>query len=188
MQYKSAKIVTGALHLTSREKLNLELGWESIDVRADILGLTLFHKTLLGQQQPLITSCMPKLAPHTGQNARHQRRFLSFPRGKVKFLNSYFVLFTRKYEQTPKDITKLCDITEFKTSLKKHLAPSRYKFLAHGSKLGNKYLTQIRLGRSYLNDHSFQIQMTPSPQCSCNAARESTNHYFLDCKNSSKKR
>ena len=98
------------------------------------------------------------------------------------------MLFICKYEQTPTDIIKLCDITEFKAALKKHLAPSRYKFLAHGSKLGNKYLTQIRLGRSYLNDHSFQIQMTPSPQCSCNAARESTNHYFLDCKDNSKER
>ena len=68
-------------------------------------------------------------------------------------------------------------MTEFKAALKEHLAPSRFKFLAHGSKLGNKYITRIRVGRSYLNDHSYQIQMTPSPQC------ESTLHYFLDCTN-----
>ena len=185
LQYKSAKIVTGALHLTSKDKLNLELGWESIETRANILGITLFHKTLLGNQRPLISSCMPIIAPSTGHNTRNQRRFLSFPRGKVKFSNSYFVLFTRKYEQIPKDITKLRDMTEFKTALKKHFAPQKCKFFAHGSKLGNKYLTQIRVGRSYLNDHSFQIQMTPSPQCSCHAARESPLHFFLDCKNHS---
>ena len=131
---------------------------------------------------------MPTIAPSTGHNTRHQRRFLSFPRGKVKFSSSYFVLFTRKYEQTPNKITKLKDMTEFKAALKKHLAPSRFKFLAHGSKLGNKYLTRIRVGRSYLNDHSYQIQMTPSPQCSCLAARESTLHYFLDCINHAEER
>ena len=30
LQYKAAKLVTGALQFTSQEKLNLELGWESI--------------------------------------------------------------------------------------------------------------------------------------------------------------
>ena len=44
IQYKAAKLVTGALHLTSREKLNQELGWETIKVRVDYLGLCLFKK------------------------------------------------------------------------------------------------------------------------------------------------
>ena len=54
LQYKYAKIVTGALYITSKDKLNLELGWGSIETRANILGITLFHKPLLGNQQPLI--------------------------------------------------------------------------------------------------------------------------------------
>ena len=32
LQYKSAKIVTGALHITSKEKLNLELGWDQLQL------------------------------------------------------------------------------------------------------------------------------------------------------------
>ena len=32
IQYKAGKIVTGALHYTSKDKLNQELGWESIIV------------------------------------------------------------------------------------------------------------------------------------------------------------
>ena len=44
LQYRAAKIVTGAFHFTSREKLNIELGWESIQKRSDILGLNMFHK------------------------------------------------------------------------------------------------------------------------------------------------
>ena len=33
VQYRAAKLVTGALHFTSKEKLHLELGWESIKKR-----------------------------------------------------------------------------------------------------------------------------------------------------------
>ena len=33
VQYRAAKIVTGALHFTSQEKLNVELGWENIKTR-----------------------------------------------------------------------------------------------------------------------------------------------------------
>ena len=71
--------------------------------------------------------------------------------------NSFFVLFARKWEETPKNITKLSDILEFKLALKNHLAPIRYKFLGYGNKIGNKLLTRIRVGRSYLNDHSYKI-------------------------------
>ena len=53
IQYKSGKLVLGALHYTSREKVNVELGLESIAIRADIMGLSIFHKTLLGYQRPL---------------------------------------------------------------------------------------------------------------------------------------
>ena len=30
LQYRAAKVVTGALHFSSKDKLNVELGWESI--------------------------------------------------------------------------------------------------------------------------------------------------------------
>jgi hypothetical protein len=36
IQYRAAKLVTGAFHFTSKDKLNIELGWESIPKRADI--------------------------------------------------------------------------------------------------------------------------------------------------------
>ena len=61
LQYRAAKIVTGALHFTNREKLNVELGWETIQCRADMLGLKIFHKIHLHETRPLIRKCMPKL-------------------------------------------------------------------------------------------------------------------------------
>ena len=43
IQYRAAKLVTGALHLTSKDKLNAELGWESFNERGDLLSLNIFH-------------------------------------------------------------------------------------------------------------------------------------------------
>ena len=54
LQYRAAKIVSGALHLTSREKLNKELGWESILERGDFLSINIFHKIHLHETRPLI--------------------------------------------------------------------------------------------------------------------------------------
>ena len=59
--------------------------------------------------------------------------------------------------------------------------PIKYKFLSRGDKKGNKLLKQICIGRSYLNSHSFAIQMSPSPECSCHFPNESSTHFFLDC-------
>ena len=44
IQYKAAKLVGSALHYTSQHKLELEMAWESIKCRAEVLGLTVYHK------------------------------------------------------------------------------------------------------------------------------------------------
>ena len=50
-----------------------------------------------------------------------------------------------------------------------------------GTKIGNALLTQIRVGRSFLNQHAFAINLTDSPKCQCNLASESPYHYLLEC-------
>ena len=54
-------MVTGALHFSSKDKLNVELGWESIQKLIEFLGLSLFHKIHLRETRPLIRQCMSKL-------------------------------------------------------------------------------------------------------------------------------
>ena len=44
VQYRAAKIVTGALHYSNKDKLNEELCWESILNRGNFLNLNFFHK------------------------------------------------------------------------------------------------------------------------------------------------
>ena len=64
IQYRAEKIVTGAFHLSSKIKLNVELGWEPLKVRYECLGLSLFHKIHLGCTRPLVKTFMPQLEVH----------------------------------------------------------------------------------------------------------------------------
>ena len=50
LQYRAGKLVAGALHFTSKDKLNDELGWESFQTRIDFLGLSLFQKSIVLKQ------------------------------------------------------------------------------------------------------------------------------------------
>ena len=51
-----------------------------------------------------------------------------------------------------------------------------------GTKVGCKLLTQIRVGKSYLNSHGFTVGKSLSPHLRCNnSSIESPSHYFLDC-------
>ena len=45
IQYSAAKLVSSTMHLTSRVKLEKEMGWSSIKDRADFLALTLLKKS-----------------------------------------------------------------------------------------------------------------------------------------------
>ena len=60
VQYRAAKLVTGTYHFTSKDKLNIELGWETISKRCEILSLNIFHKIHRHETRPLIRQCMPK--------------------------------------------------------------------------------------------------------------------------------
>ena len=59
IQCRAEKLITGALQHTSKIKLNVQLGWESLQVRYEYLGLSLIHKIHLGQTRPLVKKVMP---------------------------------------------------------------------------------------------------------------------------------
>ena len=72
-------------------------------------------------------------------------------------------------------------MNDFKLAVKTQINPPRYKHFSHGNKFANKILTQIRVGRSDLNQHKFTIGHVESPECSCHSKFESPDHFFLQC-------
>jgi hypothetical protein len=85
------------------------------------------------------------------------------------------------WDNLEKRIKCMSDIVEFKLNLKDQLKPLRIKHLSLGSKFGNMIHTQVRCGRSQLNQHLFEVGNIQSPRCLCHAPCESTEHYLLDC-------
>ena len=58
--------------------MNSELGWESIQCRANMLGLNIFHKIHLNETRPLIKICMPKLDWERRKPQRSKGGYLPF--------------------------------------------------------------------------------------------------------------
>ena len=164
IQYKAGKIVTGAFHFTSREKLNCELGWETISERGNFLSLNFFHKIHLQETRPMIRKCMPRLDFEKQCLTRSKGGYIPFKYKNEKFNNSFFPNTLKLWNSLPLEI-QLKDIPDFKTSLKQKIKPKRYKHFGKGSKLGNTLITKIRVGRSSLNQHKFTIGISDSPEC-----------------------
>ena len=180
LQYRAAKLVTGAFHFTSRDKLNMELGWETIQKRSDLLGLNIFQKIHLHETRPLIRSCMQSLDMNRVQNLRSKGGYLPYKNYGTKFKNSFFPYTTGLWNSLPK-IAQCKDLIEFKEFTKKEFKPPRYKHFSRGNKFSNTLLTKIRVGRSDLKQHRFSIGLSDSPECLCHHREESPLHYFIDC-------
>ena len=180
LQYKAGKLVTGALHFTSKAKLNDELGWENFTERGNMLSLSFFHKVHLHETRPLIRTCMPKLDYENTCNTRSNGGYIPLRYKGACFEKSFFPTTLKLWNLLPKDIQHK-DLVEFKLCIKQRFKPPKYKHFHKGSKLGNTLLTRIRVGRSFLNQHKFTIGFSSTPECICHFKTESPKHYFMDC-------
>ena len=180
LQYKAGKLVCGALHYTSRDKLNNELGWENFQYRMKFLGLCLFQKIHLHKTRPLVRSCMSKLDYEKKYLTRTKVGYSPYPYFGNKYSNSFFPYMSKLWNNLDVSIQVML-LPDFKLQLKKELKPIKYKHFSKGSKLGNSLLSRIRLNRSDLNLHKFDIGLHETSECLCHAKSESSIHYMMDC-------
>ena len=156
LQYKAAKLVTGALNFTSREKLNDELGWESMKKRCEYLGLNIFHKIHVGEARPLITNFLTKLDWQKQYHLRSKGGYLPYPNYGMKFSNSFFPFISKIWNNLPTSIQSL-SLSDFKNELKTTMKPVGYKHYNVGQKHSNSLLTRLRTGRTDVNLNNYTI-------------------------------
>ena len=177
VQYRAARLCTGALPYTSQVKLEQDLGWPPLAQRADFLSLTVFHKISLNLTRPLIKKCMPSFKTNT-INTRSSDPYNTFSFKHEFFSKTFFPHVTKLYNKLPHSIRKERDILEFKSSLKQHYKYKKVKHFSRGiSKYANSLHTQLRLGRSYLSAHGYSIGLNNSDLCICSRP-ETTKHFF----------
>ena len=99
LQYRAAKLCTGALHYTSQAKLEDDLAWESIAERASFLGLCFFQKIHLGETRPLIRTCMSKLKSNLTSRSADFGCYQLFPPLGTNYSNSFFPHFTKAWNK-----------------------------------------------------------------------------------------
>ena len=120
VQYRAARLCSGALPFTSQVKLEQDMCWESLDKRADFLSLTVFHKIVLGLTRPLIKKCMP--SPRVrNKNTRSFVPFNPFPYKHEYFSRTFFPYTTKLYNKLEPSIRNERDILEFKSKLNKKI-------------------------------------------------------------------
>ena len=123
---------------------------------------------------------MQKLDLDNKFNTRSNGGYIPYTNFGVDFKHSFFPYFSSLWNSLPK-IAKCKDLIEFKLFTNQEIKPSRFRHFARGNKLSNSLLTQIRVGRSDLNQHKFSIGFSESPECKCHFREESPSHFFLDC-------
>ena len=177
VQYRAARLCSGALPFTSQVKLEQDMCWESLDKRADFLSLTVFHKIVLGLTRSLIKKCMP--SPRVrNKNTRSFVPFNPFPYKHEFFSRTFFPYTTKLYNKLEPSIRNERDILEFKSKLKSKYKDKKVKHYSRGiSKQANSLHTQLRLGRSFLAAHGFVINLNNSDRCLCSRP-ETTSHFF----------
>ena len=180
LQYRAAKLCTGALHFTSQARLEDDLAWESIADRADFLGLCFFQKVHLGETRPLIRTCMSHLRAGLTSRSADFGCYQLFPPLGTNYSNSFFPHYTKAWNKLNNQLKSECDIEQFKINLKKIIKPKKQKHYSRGCKRGNSLLTQLRVGRSYLNSHGYSINLVESDQCLCSRP-ETVSHFFNHC-------
>jgi len=180
VQYRAAKLVTGALHFSSQEKLEQDLSWETISDRADFLSLCIFHKISLHETRPLIRSCMPNLHNKT-VNTRSSNKYVEFKFKNDIFNKSFFPFVTKIYNRLDVSLRNLPNMEDFKENLKLKYKSRKNKHFSRGiSKYSNAVHTQLRVGQSDLNSHGFKINLKEDDLCLCHRS-ETTSHFFLEC-------
>ena len=192
IQYRAAKLATGALHFTSQIKLEKDLSWESVADRAEFLGLSVFHKIRDFDTRPLIKKCMPAFAVKN-RFTRSTKMYVEHKYQKYQnqtFMKSFFPHFTKLYNNL-ESATRNLPMVEFKEKLKPKYKHKKVKHFSRGlSKWSNSLHTQLRVGRSFLAADGFKINLADSNKCQqCTAVpdqqlksvSETALHYFLCC-------
>ena len=180
IQYSAARLVTETMKFTSRARLYYELGWKTIRKRIEFLSVCHFHKIHSKNTRSLIRECMPSIAnnPHISRRGEQYE----LPAIIDKHLaNTFFSVASYAWNRLPSSMKLVTNMNAFKTNLGTLMKPCKNKLYNFGSKIGNSYQTQLRVGNSQLNGHLFEIGLSNTPACLCGHKLESVSHFLLDC-------
>ena len=182
-QSNAALAITGAIRVTSKEKLYNELGLESLQNRRWYRKLSFLYKVIANQSPSYLFKMIPKK-----NMSRPTRGSDNIPLLGTKhnfFQNSYFPSSIKEWNRLDIDIRKSDSISMFKKHILSFIIPLPNKVSNSHNPQGLKLLTRLRLGLSHLRYHKFKHNFldTINPLCSCGSDIETALHFLLYCPN-----
>ena len=182
VQYSAALAVTGMWRGTSREKLYIDLGWESLSSRRWSRRLTLFYKFLNNLSPEYTVDPIPPL--HQSQyRLRNQDVIGQLKARTEKFKSSFYPNCLSEWNKLEPELRQAPSVAVFKKKLLSIIrSPAKSVYGIHDPE-GLSYLTQLRVGLSKLNFHKFKhnFRDTVNPMCPTSDGIEDTEHFLLLC-------
>ena len=181
IQYNACLAITGAIRGTSTEKINQELGLESLKSRSWFRKLCHFYKIFNDKSPSYLFNLIPNF------NRVHNTRLsYNIPPVKVRydyFKNSFIPSAISEWNKRDLNIRNSASLNAFKKKLLNFIWPCANSIFDTHNPLGIKPLTRLRLGLSPLHEHKFRhcFQDTLNPLCECAKDIESKMHFFLHC-------
>ena len=192
VQRRAAVLCTGAIRRTSSEKLNVEVGWDSLELRRSRAKMFLFYQ-IVNKIGPNYLTCGITLRNDQLRSSRtgcRNNRLLVEPNCRINSYKKSFFPDCIKLWNTLSNIeVNSISIDVFKYNLLKLPAFSSkpkqvdtyyYNKVLRGST--GRLITQFRLGLSPLRDELFCYNITDNPFCpACLECVESLPHYIFVC-------
>ena len=169
VQYSAAPAVTGAWRGTSREKLYVELGWESLNFRRWSRCLILFYKIFNNLAPDYTKYPIPDFQEPSYELRRRAAIGQVFAR-TTGFKSSFYPNCLLEWNNLDQDIRQSNSLAIFKKRLFSTICPPAKSVFGIHNLRWWPILTQIRVGPSTQKFHKFKHSFndTMNPLCPIN--------------------
>ena len=182
MQYDAALAITGTWKKTHLDKIYEELGWESLTNRRYCRRLIQFYKIQNDLVPLYLKEPLPPPRNHSyGLRSENALREITFH--SDSFRDSFYPDSIRCWNRLGNSLQNSLNLKSFKANLTALYIPSPKSIFDIHDTTAIRWLYQLRVGLSPLNEHKNRHNFldTPSDMCNICNSTENLEHYFLYC-------
>ena len=182
IQYHAALAITGTWKGTNLNKIYNELGWETLTERRWSRRLFHFYKIQNNLAPPYMKIPLPPPRNYL-YSIRSENILNEISCNSDSYRNSFYPDSIRCWNRIGHKLRNSLNLKSFKASILALVRPSPKSIFDIHDSLGIKWLFQLRVGLSPLNEHKNNHNFidTPSDKCIVCKRSENLEHFFLHC-------
>ena len=154
LQYNACLAITEAIHVSSREKLYQELGFESLQQRRRYRKLCSFYKIFKNESPRYLFNIIP--IRNSSYITRNHAKIPLFKTNHNFFKNSFIPSTIIKWNNLVPNLRNSDIYGAYKNTILKYIRPSPNSVFKGHNRQGIKFLTRLRLGLCHLREHKYK--------------------------------